>query len=250
MGRLTRDLPKSMLPFGGKPLLAWQIEALRRLDVRDITVVTGYRAEVIETLDVTCRHNHRFLETNMVASLMTARDLFDDDLLISYADVLVADSLMARVVDYQGFIGVAVDSDWQRYWQARYGRVDFDTESLSLDTNGFIRELGVPDASPELIDGRYVGLLKFSRDAVRRLVQVHEAEKESYAGGTWRNSKNFACGYMTDLLQALIDHGEKVEAVITQGGWLEFDSAEDYQIHKDWLAAGLLGDYLTLKGLV
>ena len=69
----TLDRPKCLVPLAGRPLLAWQADALRRAGVDDITVVTGYRADQVATLGFATVHNDRFRETNMVASAMCAR---------------------------------------------------------------------------------------------------------------------------------------------------------------------------------
>ncbi|MBR5423998.1 MAG: HAD-IIIA family hydrolase [Clostridia bacterium] len=53
-GRGTRlagafpGLPKPLVPVCGKPVLQWQVEALRRQNITDITLVTGYLAAQIE----------------------------------------------------------------------------------------------------------------------------------------------------------------------------------------------------------
>ena len=73
----TLDRPKCLVPLAGRPLLAWQADALRRAGVSDITVVTGYRADQVAALGFATVHNDRFRETNMVASLMCARALLD-----------------------------------------------------------------------------------------------------------------------------------------------------------------------------
>ena len=41
----SRELPKAMLDFGGKTLLARHIGILRRLGISDITVVIGFGAD-------------------------------------------------------------------------------------------------------------------------------------------------------------------------------------------------------------
>ena len=53
-GRGTRlagafpGVPKPLVPVCGKPVLQWQMEALRRQNITDITLVTGYLAEQIK----------------------------------------------------------------------------------------------------------------------------------------------------------------------------------------------------------
>lgn len=48
MGSLTESLPKPMLEVHGKPILRHIVDGLRRAGLRDILIVTGHQAEVIE----------------------------------------------------------------------------------------------------------------------------------------------------------------------------------------------------------
>src|SRR5262249_3937835 len=48
MRGLTREMPKPMLPVNGKPILEHIVEGLIGAGIRDIFIVTGFRAETIE----------------------------------------------------------------------------------------------------------------------------------------------------------------------------------------------------------
>ena len=48
MRPLTVTKPKTMLHVGGKPILQYNIESLREAGIKDITLVVGYREEVIK----------------------------------------------------------------------------------------------------------------------------------------------------------------------------------------------------------
>ncbi len=45
---LTADQPKCLIPFAGKTLLDWQIDALAAAGVAEIVVATGFRTEKVE----------------------------------------------------------------------------------------------------------------------------------------------------------------------------------------------------------
>ncbi len=45
---ITNDRPKSLVPVNGKPILMKQIENLHKNDIADITIVSGYKAEILE----------------------------------------------------------------------------------------------------------------------------------------------------------------------------------------------------------
>ncbi|MCE9613273.1 MAG: phosphocholine cytidylyltransferase family protein [Lentisphaerae bacterium] len=233
--RYTENLPKGMLAFHGKPLIRHQIDAYHAQGIRDITVVRGFCGHAIPYTDVTYVENPRWAETNMVESLLCARALFDDDLLVSYADICFDAPLLRAMRTCPHQIGVAVDLNWQAYWQKRYGRIDFDTESLKFDAHGRIVSLGVSDPPLAEISGRYIGMLKFSARALREVVAIYESAKLTHWEKPWQQSgKPFRQAYMTDLLQELIDRGEAVQAVTVSGGWLEFDTNEDYERQRDW----------------
>src|SRR6266545_3702515 len=49
MGELTQELPKPMLKVRGKPILEHIILGLAGAGIRNVFIVTGYRAETIES---------------------------------------------------------------------------------------------------------------------------------------------------------------------------------------------------------
>src|SRR3954466_13976178 len=73
---LTDDRPKCLVPLSGKPLLEWQIETARAVDIPHIAVVCGYRADQLKKYPLTLVPNPRFETTNMALPLFCARDQF------------------------------------------------------------------------------------------------------------------------------------------------------------------------------
>ena len=47
MQGLTEDCPKPMLPLGDRPMLAHQIERLEQAGVREVLIIVGYKAEMV-----------------------------------------------------------------------------------------------------------------------------------------------------------------------------------------------------------
>ena len=43
----TYNTPKCLLEVGGKPIIHYQLEALRDLGVKDISIVIGYHREIL-----------------------------------------------------------------------------------------------------------------------------------------------------------------------------------------------------------
>ena len=227
MGKYTRDRPKGMLEFHGKPLLQWQIEALRQGGVDTISIVTGYRNDAIHFDGVRYYHNAMFACSNMVESLMCAKEALDEDIIVAYADILYSSKLIKQIVSEQGEIVVAVDVAWRAYWRMRFGTTEKDLETLTVQGD-LITSLGQEVESSEGIDYRYIGVLKFSKDIWPQVFSLYE--QKQLRNEPWRSSgKSFLNGYMTDLLHELIEGKVRVKPCVTAGQWLEFDTESDYE---------------------
>lgn len=242
MGALTQDLPKGMLSLGNKTLIELQIEVLKQVGLDDIVIVTGYQAEKIMYGEVRYCQNPNYATTNMVESLLCARKEMIDDLLVAYSDIIYTPELATAVISSGHDIGVAVDQAWRDYWMLRYGSTETDLESLSVSPEGMITEIGRPLESSEGLQYRYIGLLRFSRAGVAELLDLYDRRRQE--GTCWKQSGNsFANGYMTDLLDGAIASGLTVRPVIASGGWLEFDTVQDYERSMAMLQSGWLGSF-------
>ncbi|MCI9423346.1 MAG: phosphocholine cytidylyltransferase family protein [Dorea sp.] len=237
--KYTENLPKGMLTFMGKTIISRQIEMYRKCGIEDIIVVRGFAAEKISYEGVRYYTNEDYANTNMVESLMTAKTEFDEDMLVSYSDILFDEEMLRTMMKASADYVVAVDDNWKEYWKKRYGRIDYDTESLSIDENNHIVELGLENPKVQDIDARYVGLLKFSKEGLKSIEALMENAYRKYEDEPWQQSgKPVRKAYMTDLLNALIESGKKVEAKRFCNGWIEFDTNEDYEKACEWAENG------------
>src|SRR5687767_8604604 len=99
------SLPKPLLPIGGRPILAWSIEALLSRGVRRVLVVVGHQAGAIRRAALAWPHvelveNPDYATTGSMASLASALPRVDEDFLLLEGDVLydpaALDPLLAR----------------------------------------------------------------------------------------------------------------------------------------------------------
>ena len=102
---LTDHLPKCLIPIGKRPILAHQIQALRRSGVGDIFVVGGFRKEkVTDFLKSEKRtffiENPRYQTSNILTSFWYALKAVKkaDDLIVTAGDVIFKSSLTEGLV--------------------------------------------------------------------------------------------------------------------------------------------------------
>lgn len=236
LGKYTENLPKGMLNFLGKTLIERQIEIMRECGIDDIVIVTGYQSEKIQLPDVKYFHNEEFDSTNMVESLFKAESELNGGILVAYSDIIYEKRVLDIVLKSQTDVGVTVDKDYWQYWTNRLDEPEKDIESMVIDNEGKIVELGDTSCSLDKAKIRYVGLIKFSAAGIESLKEVYHQHKDLHYNESipWMRSKCFKKAYMTCLLQALIDAGNRVEPIYISRGWLEFDTVEDYERAISW----------------
>ncbi len=219
----TKDRPKCLVEVNGVSLLERQLTIFSLANVHDIIVVGGYLADMIKPKVPILRENARYRETNMVWTLFCAVEDLNGDCIISYGDIVYSKKILLSLLECDDDISVTIDMDWKAYWCARCENPIDDAETLRLDSDGYIIELGQQPNTLEEIEGQYMGLMKFSAAGVRALkIVFNDACKVGFIGG-----KKVEQAYMTDLLQLMIDSGYKIKAVPIRDKWVEIDTAED-----------------------
>ncbi len=241
----TLDRPKCLVELGGATLLRHQLDALAAAGIDDVTIVTGYRAEMIDGLGLPTAHNPRYDRTNMVASLMCAARLLDgaSDVLIAYADIVYECQVVEALAACRQPLATTVDLAWRRLWELRQEDPLIDAETLKLDAAGNIRELGKKPAGFDDVEGQYMGLIKVTRDFAPELVRHYRRLDP----GVTYDGKDLDNLYMTSFLQHLIAHGSPLRAVLVEGGWLEVDSVEDLETYRRLHRKGRLDVYCRLR---
>lgn len=237
---LTDHCPKCMVEVNGKSIIERQLATMHSCGIKeeDITIVAGYCNEVLKgRLKDTGVHfivNEEFETTNMVCSLMCAREIMEseEDILVSYGDIIYEKSVLQKILDSKEALSVVVDDGWYEYWSARCENPLDDAETLMYDTEDYLVEIGQKTTELNKVQSQYIGLMRFNGHGLKAVLDIStEARTRTKRGEKlWRTDRNYYKMYMTDLLQGLIDEGNKLKAVHIQRGWYEIDDREDLKV--------------------
>ena len=229
----TDDRPKCLVEIAGRSLLDWQLSAARQNGIDEIVVVKGYMADSIpEEPDIKYYINNRYETTNMVETLWCAESELDGEIIISYADILYETVLLHKLMQAEHDINVVVDMDWRNYWERRFSAPVLDAESLKMNVDGTISNIGQKISNMSEPDAQYIGLIKFRKRGVEAMKALYRNTKEGTLQGKnpFGLNKPFEKLYMTDFLQGMIDAGYLVHSVPVNRGWLEIDTVTDYKL--------------------
>jgi L-glutamine-phosphate cytidylyltransferase len=230
----TNDVPKCMVNLMGKPLLERNINEWKKVDDFDVTIITGYKDEIILEKNYTCIKNKNFKSTNMVWSLFMALEkinsLKDKFIYISYGDVILAKDNIEKLMQSSEEMNIVIDKDWESLWSMRMTNYLSDVESLKY-INGSIVEIGKKIKNINDVQGQYIGILKINRELlINELISFNAWVQGAIDEHESNHRKNL---YLTDFIQNFINNGGKPKPVFINGGWLEVDSVEDLQAYED-----------------
>lgn len=226
---LTNDRPKSMVEFKGRTIIQRQIDIFKSIGISPIIIIGGHGFNSLKDLDCILLENIDYSKTNMVYSLLCARKYFDDDLIISYGDILYEPSILKNLIQSKRNISVAVDMNWRSYWEDRFDDPLSDAETLKLGKNGNLIEIGNKPKSFLDIDAQFMGLMKFKKKGMKYVLNLcDKINNKNDKSALSLNGKTVEVAYTTDLLNELIQKNISVRAVKVTGTWVEFDTIADY----------------------
>ena len=160
---ITNDIPKCLVPLMGETLLERQVATLHSQDVTDIHIVTGYRADQIEVLGFDTSHNKDYEKTNMVESLFSALEFMescDEDLIIAYGDIIYKKENLQKLLSCCGEIAIMIDKEWLSLWSLREENPLDDAETLVLNSEEYITELGKKPENYEKFKAKFEEVVK------------------------------------------------------------------------------------------
>lgn len=206
--------PKCLAPFGGGPLIQYQIRALAARGVDDIAVVVGYASDRVRQScpGVHFIENARFTQTNSLYSLWLARGLLTPGFVVMNCDVLFHPAMLDDLLTARHDNALLVS-----YPQP--GDPPFGDEEMKVK----VRRGCVADIRKDLdardTDGENVGIAKFSAAGAAELVRVMDCIISS---GEVRDWAPRAFGQFASR--------QPLYALGTRGlPWTEIDTPEDYQ---------------------
>jgi len=234
----TDEMPKCLVPVRGRPMLARAADLFRAHGAGDIVVVRGYRADVLEARRGELGPGVRFVDNvdyrdnNILESLFCAEAFLDGPFYFSYADIVFAPEVMAKLAAAEGDICLVVDRAFRDVYVGRSEHPLDEGEVTSLDRDGFVAKVGKRALPAGEAFGEFIGLAKISAAGARAFTSAWRDLRARYAGREdepFQRAPRFRVAYLTDLLQHLIDGGTRMTPVVIDGRWREIDTVQDLE---------------------
>ncbi len=226
LGVLTEDRPKTMVNIAGKPILSHIATSLREVGVKDISVVRGYKKDAVNLASLRYFDNAQFETTQEVGSLLCAKSVIEekgvDSLLLMYGDVLLRKHVIQDLVETEGDMVIAVDSNLKD--SKNKGRfADYVVCSEPVSKRSFYSKVTLKSVSHDSetsgLHGEWMGVVCLRQKAREALIaELSEIGK---------NPDQLKTLKLPDLFPRLQARGVEIRVVYTTGAWMDVDSSED-----------------------
>ena len=224
----TENIPKGMVKLFDKSLIEMQIDIFKKCGIDDISIVTGYLAEKINFQSINYFKNENFSTTSGNESLYCAKQKLNDTI-ICYADLVFDISIIKKMIDFNGDVGIAVESNWKTRYVGRTLHPISEADNVLFDESGKIIEVRKNIQKPNSNIGEFLGIMRLSSKCSSLFLKKFSELKESHVG-TFHNSPSLKQSILNDMIQELIDLGINVEPVMISEKWLEIDTPQDLEI--------------------
>ena len=214
----TEDMPKCMLQVRGKPLIEHQLDIFKTFGITDISIIKGYQKHKINYEAAKTYYNDNYDNNNILRSLFYAEKELNDDVIVSYSDIIFDKDIIGKAMHAPGDICIVVDRDWKEH--------DVEEAEKTIVRWKKVKKIG-KHLAPKEANGEFIGIIKCTKKGAHLVRDIYHDIVRRYHNTPFQRARSLDQAYLTDMLQELIDRGNDVHAVSIRGGWIEIDTPED-----------------------
>jgi len=236
LGTHTDEVPKCMVDVAGQPILQRVWTALSRAGATELVVIRGYRGDQLADFARSLVPGAVFVDNpewqinNVLLSLACARKLLDQPAFVTYSDIIFTPEVAAAAAASSADIGLVIDRDFRDIYEGRTEHPLDEGEVADLMPDGTVARVGKRALPAEDAVGEFIGLAKLSLRGAALVRNTLDGLLRQFDGNDqlpFQRAATFRNAYLTDLLQLLIDGGNRVDPVFIRGQWREIDTGQD-----------------------
>lgn len=220
-GKLTKNIPKSLLELNKKPILDYQIDILNKSGIKDISIVSGFKKELFKIPNIKLHVNKNWEHTSSVYSLWQAKNELKETI-VSYGDIIYSEKAI-QALNYgsneKEDIVILCDKSWMndnsiREYYTGVKCKPIKTKNIFKDNVLRVSKLEV-NLNKKLSDGEFIGMLRLNNKGSlifkKHLSILNKLDK----------LKSMS---LEEFINYLIKKKQKVFAKYIDGGWLDIDN--------------------------
>jgi bifunctional UDP-N-acetylglucosamine pyrophosphorylase/glucosamine-1-phosphate N-acetyltransferase len=223
MRPLTLTRPKTMVPIGCKPILQYNVEALRDAGVTEITLIVGYHQDVIKnhfkdgsSLGVNINYVTQEKRLGTAHAIGTIANILEGAFIILNGDIIIESQLIRDLIDkYQSTDAKSILTLTQVNDPSSFGVVELDGDRIT----NLIEKPAPGETTSNWINA---GIYLFDDDIFHAIKETPKSSRGEYE--------------ITDSIKIQMDRNEKVLGMLYSDKWID--------VGKPWELLTVNAEYL------
>jgi choline kinase len=217
----TKKIPKSMIKINNKSILKRQIDIMRKFKIEKIAIIKGYKSNKINFKKVEYFYNLNFKKNEQLDSFFSAHKWFNDDLLVTFSDIIYQDSILKKVLKSKYNISLAIQKNWKRRYKDRYDHPHNQADKVSIKKQNIVK-IG-KKLSERDTDGEFLGIFKIKKNFCEKIIKEYKSLK---------NIKDTRKLQLHNFFNYLIKKKMVLSPIYVDGKFMEIDTFNDFKIAK------------------
>jgi choline kinase len=175
-----------------------------------IIVCIGYKGYLIKKF----LKNLKYKKTNMVESLFLCKKYFNENIIVSYADIIYDKSILKNMVKKK-YSHLPLNENWKKIWKLRMNnnKILKDAENV-ITRNKKIIKIGLK-IKKQMPKYQFMGLARFQMVDIKNLLKFYD------------NINNKKIDFTNFLNLAIQNKEINLKYFTTKKFWFEFDTPQD-----------------------
>lgn len=232
---LAEEKPKGLLEINGKTILARQIELFKKKNIHDITIITGPH-KYFGISNLSYINDKNYGSHDVLGSLMAAKDKINGKVITSYSDIIFEEKILNQLLQFDGDVGIPIDLNWEKSYEGRTQHPKSEADNVLLKGKKILQiKKNITAKNEDELIGEFLGPIVFSKNGSKIFVETYKKLEKSHKG-TFHDALSLEKGYLTDMIQELIENEVVVTPIFISGKWYEIDTQQDLERAKTLFA--------------
>jgi L-glutamine-phosphate cytidylyltransferase len=220
--KLTAKIPKCLVKIRSKPIIDYISDNFKKFD--QTIILTGYKSNLINSKFPKIKKikNKKYMTTNMVYSLFCSIKYINQDVIISYSDIIYDTKIIDKMINFNK-THIPLNNKWLSLWKKRMieKKINNDAENLIIKKNEVV-SIGekIINIRPSL---QFMGLIKLKYRDFMKLYKYFKS---------LNNSKIDMTSFLNSALKNKIIN---LNYFKTSRYWFEIDNIKDKKITEKYL---------------
>ena len=224
-------LPISLVKLNGKSVIQRNLETLKSLKFSNISLVTGYKKNLFNNIEVKKIYNPNFKTTTQLDSIMLALNKYNGSLLSVFSDILFEEQILTRILSSNKTITLIIDAIDPKYKYTECDKViaqyppKRDGRVLTFHRMNKIKDIG-KEIDLKKANYEFIGISYFSKEGLKILKKVYKT----------LNNKSKKVDFLDAIKFILRKKLCEVSAIEVNGGWIEIKNSHSLNLAKNILS--------------